>query len=169
MASASALLKGAEPTRASFKAGRSEANERRGEREERERERERERGERERERVREREWERERERERERARARGVGGRVHDVTLELSSARTAVVSPERSLKSDAPSETQRYPGDLNRYSPPFAPGALSLSAWICSLLGLLPFFIPWRDAHEDVRRFCACRITRTQERLVKTR
>lgn len=80
-----------------------------------------------------------------------MGGRVHDVTLELSSARTAVVSPERSLKSDAPSETQRYPGDLSRYSPPSAPGALSLSIaldllspWI--IIVLYPF-------HEDVRRF----------------
>lgn len=85
----------------------------------------------------------------ERERARAVGGRVHDVTLELSSTLTAVVSTERSLKSDAPSETQRYPGDLNRYSPPPATGALSialdlLSPWI--IIVLYPF-------HEDVRRF----------------
>lgn len=72
-------------------------------------------------------------------RERKGGGRVHDVTLQLSSARTAVVSPERSLKSDAPSETQRYPGDLNRYSPPSTPGALSISLdlpspWIIIIL-----------------------------------
>jgi len=62
-----------------------------------------------------------------RERERRGGGRVHDVTPQLSSARTAVVSPERSLKSDAPSETLRDPGDLTRYSPPSTPGALSIS------------------------------------------
>ncbi len=69
-----------------------------------------------------------------------MGGRVHDVTLELSSARTAVVSPERSLKSDAPSETQRYPGE---FKPLFAAvrarSSLSialdlLSPWIITVL-----------------------------------
>ncbi|KAL1252026.1 hypothetical protein QQF64_019822 [Cirrhinus molitorella] len=113
--------------------------------------------------------------ERASERESAVGGRVHDVTLQLSSARTAVVSPERSLKSDAPSETQRYPGDLHRYSPSACGRELSLFRLGSEpLLGLLPlpFFIPCpRRARRCKGGFArAENPRRTQERArLKTR